>query len=72
MTHEILTPTEKLKALRNIAQQLADGLGKVVTYDDEVTGELLAEAEGFAIEILNTIHDGDLKDIEDAVKAHFN
>ena len=67
MTQEILTPTEKLKALRQTAKSLSDALGKVVTYDDETTETLISEAEGHAATILRTIHDGDLKEIVDAV-----
>ena len=68
MTQEILTPTEKLKALRQTAKALSDALGnQVVTYDDETTETLISEAEGHAATILQTIHDGDLKEIVDAV-----
>ncbi|MCG9132748.1 hypothetical protein J5I95_13805 [Candidatus Poribacteria bacterium] len=70
MTDEILTPTEKLKALRQTAKRLADGLGKVVTYDDETTADLMAEAEGHAVTLLQTIHDGNHEEISDAVFRH--
>lgn len=67
MTHEILTPTEKLKALRQQVKTLADELGKVVTYDDETTESLLEVAERHAVSILETIHDENHEDITDAV-----
>lgn len=70
MTHEILTPTEKLKALRETAKYLADGLGKVVTYDDDTTQELMNEAEHHAVVILKTIHDGNHEDISHAIVEH--
>ncbi len=70
MTHEILTPTEKLKALRETAKFLTDGLGKVVTYDDETTQQLLDEAEHHAVIILKTIHDGNKEDIGHAILNH--
>ena len=70
MTPEILTPTEKLKALREIAELLTDGLGKVITYDDETTQELMNEAESHAVTILKTIHDGDNEDIRHAILNH--
>ncbi len=70
MTPEILTPTEKLKALREVAKFLTDGLGKVVTYDDETTAALLSEAEHHAVIILKTIHDGDNADIAQAIQNH--
>ena len=64
MTQEILTPTEKLKALRNIAKQLTGGLGKVVTYDDETTEALMQEvSEKHAVTLLQTIHDDDHADV---------
>ena len=64
---EILTPTEKLKALRQTAKTLSDALGKVVTYDDNTTNGLLDEAEGHAVTILQAIHDGDHEDVMQAV-----
>ncbi|MDE0016820.1 MAG: hypothetical protein OXU51_11575 [Candidatus Poribacteria bacterium] len=64
---ERLTPTEKLKALRQIVKTLADELGKVVTYDDDTTESLLQAAEGHAVNILQTIHDGSREDIAHAV-----
>ena len=67
---EILTPTEKLKALRETAKFLADGLGKVVTYDDATTQQLLDEAGSHAVHILNVIHDGNREDIGHAIDAH--
>ena len=67
MTQEILTPTEKLKALRQLVKTLADELGKVVTYDDETTESLLQAAEGHAVNILQTIHDDNREDIMHAV-----
>ena len=67
MTDEILTPTEKLKKLREIARLLTDGLGKVVTYDDETTEELMQAAERHAVQILQTIHDKNHEDIIHAV-----
>jgi len=67
MEQEILTPTEKLKALRQIVKTLSDELGKVVTYDDETTESLLQTAEGHAVTILQTIHDGSREDIAHAV-----
>ena len=67
MTQEILTPTEKLKALRQTAKALKDTLGKVVTYDDETTDCLMSEAERHAVTILQTIHDDDREDITAAV-----
>ena len=67
MEQEILTPTEKLKVLRQIAKNLADGLGKVVTYDDETTQDLMNEAERHAVQILQTIHDENNEDISHAV-----
>ena len=67
MEQEILTPTEKLKALREITRQLDDGLGKVVTYDDETTQDLMNEAERHAVQILQTIHDENHEDISHAV-----
>ena len=67
MEQEILTPTEKLKALRQIVKTLADELGKVVTYDDDTTQSLLQIAEGHAVTILQTIHDGNREDIAHAV-----
>lgn len=67
MEQEILTPTEKLKALREVAKTLSDALGKVVTYDDETTEDLLQEAEGHAVAILQIIHDGNREDIMQAV-----
>lgn len=67
MEQEILTPTEKLKALRQEVKTLADELGKVVTYDDETTESLLEAAEGHAVNILLTIHDGNSEDIAHAV-----
>lgn len=70
MADEILTPTEKLKALREIAKLLADGLGKVVTYDDNTTQELMNEAEHHAVTILKVIHDGNKEDISHAIVEH--
>ena len=70
MTHEILTPTEKLKALRQTAKLLSDALGKVVTYDDETTEAIMAEAESYAVSILQTIHDSDPEDMSHAVLSH--
>ena len=70
MTPEILTPTEKLKALREIAKLLTNGLGKVVTYDDETTEALMSEAEHHAVIILKTIHDGNSEDINNAILNH--
>ena len=70
MTPEILTPTEKLKALREVARVLADGLGKVVTYDDDTTAELLSEAESHAVDMLKVIHDSDSDDIGHAIASH--
>ena len=70
MTDEILTPTEKLKKLREIARLLTDGLGKVVTYDDDTTQDLMDEAERHAVSILQTIHDGNHEDISHAVFQH--
>ncbi len=67
MEQEILTPTEKLKALREVAKTLSDTLGKVVTYDDETTENLLQAAEGHAVNILQTIHDDDYEEITTAV-----
>ena len=67
---EILTPTEKLKALRQITKELSDALGKVVTYDDEITEKLLQAAEKHATEILKTIHDNDHIDITHALHYH--
>ena len=67
MEQEILTPTEKLKALRQRVKTLADELGKVVTYDDETTESLLQIAEQHAVNILLTIHDGNREDIAHAV-----
>lgn len=71
MTHEILTPNEKLKRLRGIAKCLVDALGKVVLYDDDTAEGILEESETHAIDILDTIHDSDMKDVIDAVKIHF-
>ena len=70
MTQEILTPTEKLKALRETARFLTDELGKVVTYDDATTEALLSEAEHHAVVILKTIHDSDSEDIAQAIQNH--
>ena len=70
MTHEILTPTEKLKALRETAKFLTDALGKVVTYDDETTEAIMSEAEAHAVTILKTIHDGNSEDITNAIADH--
>ena len=67
---EILTPTEKLKALRETAKFLSDGLGKVVTFDDETTQQLLDAAEHHAVIILKTIHDGNKEDIGHAILNH--
>ncbi len=67
MPQEILTPTEKLRALRQQVKTLADELGKVVTYDDETTESLLAAAEGHAVTFLQTIHDANHEDIVTAV-----
>lgn len=67
MTQEILTPTEKLKALRQQVKTLSDELGKVVTFDDETTESLLAAAEGHAVTLLETIHDADPEEIVTAV-----
>lgn len=67
MTSEILTPTEKLKALRQTAKRLTDALGKVIIYDDETTEALMTEAEGHAVSILQTIHDDDPEAITAAV-----
>lgn len=72
MTHEILTLTEKLKALRQIAKALSDALGKVVIYDDETTAKLLEEAEGHALAILQTLHDDSPEEIVTAVLYHIN
>lgn len=72
MTQEILTPTEKLKALREVARVLADGLGKVVTYDDDTTAELLSEAESLAVDILKVIHDSDSDDIGHAIASRMD
>lgn len=72
MTQEILTPTEKLKKLRQIAKALSDGLGKVVIYDDETTDNLLEEAEGHAMTILQVLHDENPEDIVTAVLYHIN
>ena len=64
MQQEILTPTEKLKQLRQIAKHLADALGnQVVTYDDETTEGLMIEAERHAVTLLQTIHDENPEDI---------
>lgn len=70
MTPEILTPTEKLKALREVAKFLTDGLGKVVTYDDETTEALMSEAESHAVAMLKIIHDSDSEDIGHAIASH--
>ena len=70
MQQEILTPTEKLKALRQTAKTLSDALGKVVTYDDDTTKALLDEAEGHAVTILQAIHDDDPEEIVTAVLYH--
>ena len=67
MTAEILTPTDKLKALRQTVKALSDALGKVVTYDDETTNTLLDEAEAHAVTILKTIHDNDHEEVMQAV-----
>ena len=68
MTQEKLTPTEKLKALRQTAKSLSDALGnQVFTYDDETTETLMNEAERHAATIFRTIHDDDPEDILDAV-----
>ena len=67
MTEKILTPTEKLQATRKQVAHLADHIGKVVTYDDDTTEELLSEAERVAVEILKIRHDGNHEDITDAV-----
>ncbi|MXV82891.1 hypothetical protein F4Z98_05900 [Candidatus Poribacteria bacterium] len=67
MEQEILTPTEKLKALRQEVKTLSDTLGKVVTYDDDTTESLLQAAEGHAVTILQIIHDGNSEDIAHAV-----
>lgn len=67
MAQEILTPTEKLKALRQTAHTLWDALGKFATYDDEITNALLDEAEGHVVTILKTIHDNDPEEIITAV-----
>ena len=68
---EILTPTEKLKALRQTAKVLSDALGnQVVTYDDDTTNALLDEAEGHAVTLLKTIHDDDPEEIVTAVLYH--
>ncbi len=72
MEQEILTPTEKLKALREVARVLADGLGKVVTYDDDTTAELLSEAESHAVAILKVIHDSDSDDIGHAIASRMD
>ena len=64
---EILTPTEKLKALRQTAKAVSDALGKVVSYDDDTTNALLDEAEGHAVTILKTIHDSNHEDVMQAV-----
>ena len=68
---EILTPTEKLKAVRATARRLQEAIGRVVLYDDETTDNILAEAQMCALEILFTRHDGDVKDMLDAVKDYF-
>lgn len=68
--NEVLTPTEKLKALREIAKLLTGGLGKVVTFDDETTNALLSEAEHHAVVMLKTIHDCDSEDIAQAIENH--
>ena len=70
MTNEILTPTEKLKATRKKVAELDGAIGKVVTYDDDTTAELLNEAERIAVDILQIIHDNDQDDIEFAVSYH--
>ena len=70
MGQEILTPTEKLKALRQTTKTLSDALGKVVTYDDDTTKTLLDEAEGHAVTILQAIHDDDHEEIVTAVLYH--
>ena len=67
---EIMTPTEKLKALRQTAKTLSDALGKVVTYDDDTTNALLDEVEGHAVTILKTIHDDDHEEVVTAVLFH--
>ncbi|MYA71716.1 hypothetical protein F4009_04670 [Candidatus Poribacteria bacterium] len=64
---EILTPTEKLEALRQQVRVLADELGHVVTYDDETTAQLLQTVEQHAIGLLETIHDNAPYDIRESV-----
>lgn len=68
---ETKTPTEKLKALRTDAHSLSNLLGKVCTYDDETTNDLITDAETTALSILFTIHDGDKDDITDAIREYF-
>ena len=68
---EILTPSEKLKEIRLTARRLQEAIGRVVLYDDETTDEMLAEAQMCALTILFTRHDGDVKDMLDAVKEYF-
>lgn len=72
MTQEMLTPTEKLKKLRDIAKALSEVLGKVVIYDDETTENLLEEAEKHALAILQTLHDENPEEVVTAVLYHIN
>lgn len=52
---EGLTPTDKLKRVRADVMNLSSILGKLVTYDDETTEEMLSQAEVEVTRILATL-----------------